>query len=90
MKIGKYNNRVMTDLEVLTFVETAVENGSDPNEAIEDFKMIDALFEMRKMYIAQGHHVRKTRSGNFRKGSTMSNFLEMAIEARINGQFNNI
>lgn len=86
--VGKYNNRVMTDMEVLTFVETAIENGSDPNEAIADFRMIDALFEMRKLYVAQGHHVQKTRSGNYRRGSTMSNFLEMAIEGRMNGQFN--
>jgi len=87
MKNGKYGNRVMTDEETLLFVETAIENGSEPQEAIADFKMIDSLFEMRRMFLTQKHHVNKTRSGNYRKGSTMSNFLEKAIDARMEGAF---
>lgn len=33
---SKYGTEVMKDDECLLFVETAIENGSDVNEAIED------------------------------------------------------
>ena len=39
----KYGTEIMKDEEVLLFVETAVENGSDAKEAIQDMKMIDTL-----------------------------------------------
>ena len=75
----------MKDDECLLFVETAIENGSDPTEALEDMRMIDNLLTVERNHLLSFGFVKKTNSGRYRKGSALIDVLENVITARANG-----
>lgn len=81
----KYGTEIMKDEEVLLFVETAVENGSDANEAIQDMKMIDTLLTAKRNHLLAFGSVKTTATGRIRKGSSLYNTLEGIVSARANG-----
>jgi hypothetical protein len=84
---SKYGLSKMKDEDALLFLETAVENGSDVKEAIEDLKMIDAIFHMKDLHFATMAHTQRTPKGRFRKNSTLLSAIEGVVDARLNGQF---
>lgn len=86
-KISKYELEVMKDDEALLFIETAIENGSDPSEAIADMRMIDSFMHMKKLHFAIHGQIKKTKAGNFRKGTELSNALMSVINGRANNAF---
>ena len=75
----------MNDMECLLFVETAIENGSDVNEAIQDMRMIDNMLHMERLHIVSFGFVRKTSAGHYRRGTTLANALESIIDSRSRG-----
>lgn len=83
----KYGTEVMKMDEVLLFLETAVENGSDVDEAIQDMRMIDALMKMKQLHLVVHGNINTTRAGNSRKGSSLSNSLISIIDGRVKGAF---
>jgi hypothetical protein len=83
----KYGTAIMKTEEVLTFVEAAVENGSDIQEAVDDMRMIDSLLYMKKLHLAVYGHIRRTSKGNLRKGSDLYSSLMSVIDGRIDNAF---
>jgi hypothetical protein len=81
----KYGTSVMKDEECLLFAETAIENGSDVNEAIQDMRMIDNLLTAERNHLLVFGTISKTKTGNYRKGSLLSTTLENVINARAAG-----
>lgn len=81
----KYGTEVMKDNECLLFVETAMENGSDVHEAMQDMRMIDNLLAVERNHKLSFGSVKKTKSGHYRKGTLLSNALENVIDARAAG-----
>jgi len=82
---SKYGTQFMKDFECLLFVETAIENGSDPHEAIQDMKMIDNLLISERNHFLSFGTIKKTASGRYRKGNVLSDILENIVEARAHG-----
>lgn len=81
---SKYGTNVMKDEEVLIFVNTAIENGSDVESAIHDMKMIDALLQSKRLHLAVFGHVKYTKNGNIRKGTHLYATMEKIVEGRMN------
>lgn len=82
---SKYGTSVMKEKECLLLVQTALENGSDPNQAIQDMRMIDTLLSVKRNHLLAFGTVKKTRAGYYRRNSTLANALENVIDARVNG-----
>lgn len=82
---SKYGTEIMGNEECLMFVETAIENGSAPNEAIQDMRMIDNLLSVERNHLISFGSVKKTKSGHYRKGTLLADALENVINARADG-----
>lgn len=81
----KYGTEIMKDEEVLLFVETAMENGSNTEEAIQDMKMIDTLLTAKRNHLLAFGSVKTTATGRIRKGTSLYNTLDGIVGARANG-----
>lgn len=81
----KYGTEVMKSDECLLFVETAIENGSDVKEALEDMRMIDNMLSVERNHLLAFGSVKKTSRGHYRRGTTLSNALMGVIDARVTG-----
>lgn len=81
----KYHTSVMRDDEVLLFVEAALENAHDANEAIQDMRMMDAMLQAQRLCIATKPYVTKTATGRFRKKSGFPDMMESILNARVEG-----
>jgi homoaconitase/3-isopropylmalate dehydratase large subunit len=73
--------------ECLVFIDTALQNGSTANEAIQDMRMIDAMVSISKLHMIVFPHVRKTGRGYSRKAMGFRDQLERILEARIDNAF---
>ena len=82
---SKYNTQVMKDEECLLYLQTALENGSDVNEAIQDMRMIDNLLSVERNHLISFGAIKKTGRGYYRKGTMLSDNLENVINARAAG-----
>lgn len=78
----KYNTEIMKDEEVLLYVETAIENGSSPQEAIADMRMIDTLLAVERNHILAFGSVNRTAAGRYRRNSTLVHALDSVVTAR--------
>jgi hypothetical protein len=89
MKLGsqKYSTDVMKEDEVLLFVESCIESGSSPNEAIADMRMIDTMLQAERLHKAVGAITRRTRGGNYRRANNRHLLLDAIITGRLNGAF---
>jgi len=83
----KYGTEVMKDDEVILFCQTAIENGSDPEEAVADMKMVDTLLQMERLHLLAYGQVKRTAAGHYRKGTSLYDSLERIIEGRIENKF---
>jgi hypothetical protein len=90
MKKGskKYGTEVMKENEVVLFVEAALPNCDDDiSEAVQDMRMIDTLFHMKRLYLRVHGHIKTTQAGFIRKGSTLYDAMNSIIDGRVNGAF---
>lgn len=85
IKPRKYGQTEMTDEESLIFVETCLEQGADPSEALQDMRMIDTMFSVQRVYFFSHGYNRTTRSGNPIKNRSVSDMLMRVIDARADG-----
>jgi hypothetical protein len=79
---SKYGTNIMKDNEVLLFVQTAIQNGSDTQEAIDDMKMIDSLLYSKRLHLKIHGHIKLTKNGYLRKGSDLYTLMESIIQGR--------
>lgn len=88
MRVGseKYGTSVMKTDEVLLLLETSLENGSDPQEAIQDMRMIDTMLYAERLHMSVGKVVQKTKAGYHRKGSDLHTTMKIILEARVNNE----
>jgi len=84
MVSNKYETSVMKDSEVLMFLETALENGSTVENAIQDMRMIDNMLYAERLHIGMGKLAQKTKNGFYRKGSHLHNTMMSILEGRVN------
>lgn len=84
MVSNKYETSVMKDSEVLLFLETALENGSSIDSAIQDMRMIDNMLYAERLHIGMGKLAQKTKNGFYRKGSHLHNTMMSILEGRVN------
>lgn len=82
----KYGTAVMKEDEVLLYVETCLENGSDVQDAIADMRMVDNLLYMQKLHLAVHGQVKKTTAGYMRKGTSLYNSMMSVIDGRVAGK----
>jgi hypothetical protein len=82
---SKYGLEVIKDEEALLYAQTCMENGSDPEEAIQDMKMIDNLLTTERNHLLAFGSVNKTSTGRYRKNSFLHNSLDSVITARASG-----
>ena len=88
MRVGseKYGTSVMKEEEALLFAEVALENGSSPEEAIQDMRMIDTMLYAERLHMSVGKVVQKTKAGYHRKGSDLHTTMKIILEARVNNE----
>lgn len=88
----KYGFDSIKDDEAILLLETIIEEGLEPKDALADLKCIDKLMSVSKLTKFIAPVVRTTRSGYIRKNSSLYNQLtenlDSVIQARIDGQFN--
>lgn len=82
---NKYGTVVMSEEECLEFAATCIDNGSSPEEAIKDMRMIDTLLAVERTHLLSHPFVRKTASGRYRKGTALWDAFEGVINARVAG-----
>ncbi len=88
MRVGseKYGTSVMKSDEVLLFLETCMESGADPQEAIQDMRMIDTLLYAERLHASVGKVAQKTKAGFHRKGSDLHTTFNKILEGRVNNE----
>ncbi len=79
---SKYGLSSIKDDEALLLVETAMQNGSDPQEAIEDMKMIDNLLTIKRNHLLAFGSIKTTSRGFARKGTSLFNGFDSVVTAR--------
>lgn len=79
-----FGTSVMKTDEVVLFVKAAVDNGVDLETAYEDMQTIDTLLHIKKLHLAVHGTIKYTRSGNFRKGSTLYDAFNSILEGKVN------
>jgi hypothetical protein len=82
---SKYGTEIMKDEECLLFAETAIENGTDIDVALQDMRMIDTLLQAERNHLLSQGFISRTRSGYYRKGSMLSDTFNNIINARADG-----
>jgi hypothetical protein len=83
----EYGTSVIKKEECLLFVQTALENGSEVKDALQDMRMIDTLLHIKQLHLIVHGSIRKTRAGYFRKGSSLYEAFDSVIEGRRTDKF---
>ncbi|AWL07958.1 hypothetical protein HME7025_00073 [Aquirufa nivalisilvae] len=79
----KYGTSKMKDKECLLFVEAALKNTDDIQEAIDDMRMIDDILYMKALHkVVHVNH--KSGTGFVRKGWGYYDMLNKIIDSRLN------
>lgn len=78
----------MTCEEATVFAESAIENGTQKTDVLEDMRMIDAMLQMTKLHRVVHVHIKQTSRGFTRKGVGFYDALEGILNARTEGAFN--
>jgi len=84
---SKYGFGDVQDTDAIQYMETAMENGTDPQTALADLKMVDAMLTMRKQHLLVHGFIRTTKNGYQRKGSSIYDAMNGIIDARMHGAF---
>ena len=83
MRNSSYDLEIVKDEEALLFLEVAMENGSGPAEAVADLRMIDNLLFAKRIHLAAGKAIRRTRRGYFKKDTDLGSLYSSIIESNI-------
>ncbi len=79
-----FGTAVMKTDEAFLFVKAATEAGADLETAYDDMKMIDDILNLKRLHLVVHGFIKKTRSGNLRKGTSIYDAINDVIESRCN------
>lgn len=81
-----FETAVMKTDEAFLFVKSAVEGGSDKQTALDDMHMIDDLLHMQRLHLAVHGQIKRTKAGNFRKGTSIYDAFNDIINGRVEAE----
>lgn len=82
-KFSRYNLEIIKDDEALLLLETSMENGSNPKEAVKDLRMIDNLLFARRLHMLSSKSVSITKAGYLRKNNDLWSYYSQIIDAEL-------
>lgn len=77
-----FGTSVMKTDEAFLFVKVARDNGADLETAYEDMKMIDDILHLKRLHLVVHGHIKTTKAGNLRKGTSLYDAISDVIGAR--------
>lgn len=77
-----FGTSVMKTDEAFLFVKAARDNGADLEMAYEDMKMIDDILHLKRLHFVVHGHIKTTKAGHLRKGTSLYDAISDVIGAR--------
>ncbi len=93
MKNSIYTRRIASETfetsiikteEAFLFVKAAMESGVDIETAYDDMKMIDDILHIKHLHFVVHGIIKKTKTGNLRKGTSLYDAINDVINGRLN------
>lgn len=82
MLIRKYGTHIMNDEECLLFMQTAIENDTPIDVALEDMRMLDNILAVKQQHLLVHGTINKTSTGRVRRGTSLYDAIESVVNAR--------
>jgi hypothetical protein len=83
---GTFGTSVMKTEEAFLFVKAATEGGADLETAYDDMKMVDDILHLKRIHFVIHGHIKTTKAGHLRKGTSLYDAINDVIGARCNNE----